>query len=60
MTSVVYSPSLESWIGLALIRGGAVRHGERVRAYDPVRGGDTEIEIVPPVFVDPEGARLHA
>jgi heterotetrameric sarcosine oxidase alpha subunit len=60
MTSVAYSPHLESWIGLGLLRHGPQRIGERVRAYDPVRKGDVEVEIVQPVFVDPEGTRLHA
>ncbi|CAN7682616.1 sarcosine oxidase subunit alpha family protein [Bosea sp. LjRoot237] len=59
MTSVACSPHLDHWIGLGLIRGGAARIGERVRAYDPVRNGDVVVEICSPVFVDPEGARLH-
>jgi sarcosine oxidase subunit alpha len=59
MTSVAYSPHLGHWIGLGLIRGGAARIGERVRAYDPVRDGDVVVEICSPVFLDPEGVRLH-
>jgi len=59
MTSVAYSPHLNHWMGLGLIKGGAARIGERVRAYDPVRNGDVVVEICSPVFVDPEGARLH-
>lgn len=59
MTSVAYSPHLNHWMGLGLIKGGAARIGERVRAYDPVRNGDIVVEICSPVFVDPEGARLH-
>ena len=59
MTSVAYSPHLNHWIGLGLIKNGPSRIGERVRAYDPVRNGDVEVEICPPVFLDPEGARLH-
>jgi sarcosine oxidase subunit alpha len=60
MTSVAFSPHVGTWIGLGLLVGGPGRIGERVRAYDPVRNGDVEVEIVSPVFVDPEGARLHA
>jgi sarcosine oxidase subunit alpha len=30
-----------------------------VRAYDPVRNGDAEAEVVAPCFIDPEGARLR-
>ncbi|MCO5093174.1 sarcosine oxidase subunit alpha family protein [Bosea sp. (in: a-proteobacteria)] len=59
MTSVAYSPHLNHWMGLGLIRGGSARIGERVRAYDPVRNGDIVVEICSPVFVDPEGTRLH-
>jgi hypothetical protein len=34
--------------------------GEHVCAYDPVRGGDVEVEVCNPVFVDPERVRLNA
>jgi methylglutamate dehydrogenase subunit C len=59
MTSVAYSPHVGSWIGLGLLKRGPERVGQHVRAYDPVRNGDVEVEIVSPVFVDPEGGRLH-
>jgi sarcosine oxidase subunit alpha len=59
MTSTVFSPTLNQWIGLGLIERGPTRHGERVRAYDPVRRGDVEVEICDPIFVDPEGSRLR-
>jgi methylglutamate dehydrogenase subunit C len=59
MTSVAFSPALNMWIGLGLIKNGPTRHGERVRAYDPVRGDNIEVEICNPVFFDPEGSRLR-
>ena len=59
MTSVAYSPNLKHWIGLGLLKNGATRIGERIRAVDPVRNGDIEVEICSPVFLDPEGTRLH-
>ena len=59
LTSAAFSPVLGCWIGLGLIARGRARHGERVRAYDPIRGGDVEVEICPPTFVDPEGSRLR-
>ena len=59
MTSVAYSPVLGHWIGLGLLKNGPERLGERIRAVDPVRNGDVAIEICSPVFVDPEGTRLH-
>jgi heterotetrameric sarcosine oxidase alpha subunit len=59
VTSVAFSPMMGSWIGLGLVNGGQGRIGERLRAYDPVRNGDIEIEICSPVFVDPEGVRVR-
>jgi sarcosine oxidase subunit alpha len=59
VTSVAYSPMLETWIGLALLVRGPQRHGERIRAHSPIRGGDAEVEVVSPIFFDPDGARLH-
>ncbi len=59
MTAVAHSPMLGHWIGLGLLTRGPQRIGQRVRAYDPVRNGDVEVEICNPVFFDPEGARLH-
>ena len=59
MTSVAFSPALGHWIGLGLLARGPSRIGERVRAYDPIRGGDIEVEICPPVFLDPAGERLR-
>jgi len=59
MTSVAYSPTLGQWIGLGLLAGGSRREGERVRACDPLRGGDVEVEVCRPVFYDPQGERLR-
>jgi heterotetrameric sarcosine oxidase alpha subunit len=60
VTSVAFSPMLGHWIGLGLLKRGAERCGERIRAHSPVRGGDADVEIVSPVFFDSEGARLHS
>ncbi len=59
LTSAAYSPTLGHWIGLGLLTRGAQRHGERVRAYDPVRGGDVVVEVRPPCFVDPKEEKLR-
>jgi len=59
ITSVAFSPTLGHWIGLALLKRGPERHGERIRVHDPVRGPDVEVEVCNPVFVDPEGVRLR-
>jgi methylglutamate dehydrogenase subunit C len=60
VTSANFSPMLGQWIGLGLLVRGRERLGERIRIYDPLRGGDFEADIVDPVFFDPEGARLRA
>jgi len=60
VTSVAFSPSLGHWLGLGLLSRGPERHGEIVRAYDPVRGGDVPVEVRAPCFIDPEGERLRA
>jgi sarcosine oxidase subunit alpha len=59
MTSVAYSPELGHWIGLGLLRRGPDRIGERIRAADPLRGADIEVEVCSPVFVDPKEERLR-
>ncbi|RWP29711.1 sarcosine oxidase subunit alpha family protein [Mesorhizobium sp.] len=57
VTSACYSPVLSRWIGLGLVACGRERHGEVVRAYDPLRGDDFDMEICSSVFYDPEGGR---
>jgi sarcosine oxidase subunit alpha len=59
LTSVAFSPMLGHWIGLGFLTRGAERLGERLRAHSPIRGGDTVVEVVSPVFFDPEGTRLR-
>jgi heterotetrameric sarcosine oxidase alpha subunit len=59
MTSAAYSPTLGHWVGLGLLKRGPERLGEILRAYDPVRGGDTLVEVISPCFVDPEGAKVR-
>jgi sarcosine oxidase subunit alpha len=60
VTSIAYSPSLGHWLGLGMLANGPERHGEIVRAYDAVRGGDVLCEVRPPCFIDPEGERVRA
>ena len=59
VTSIAFSPSLGHWLGLGLLAHGPERHGEIVRAYDPVRNGDVLVEVRPPCFIDPQGERLR-
>ena len=59
MTSVAYSPSLQTSIGLGFIKNGTKRLGDSLIATDPVRNENTEVTLVSPHFVDPEGVRLR-
>lgn len=57
MTSVVYAPTFGHHLGLGLLKRGGERIGSRVRAYDPVRNGDVEVEVGPACRFDPSGGR---
>jgi sarcosine oxidase subunit alpha len=59
MSSVAYSPELGHSIGLGFIDNGSERMGEVVQAIDLIRGRNTEVEIISPHFVDPQGERLR-
>jgi heterotetrameric sarcosine oxidase alpha subunit len=59
VSSVAWSPMMQTSIALAFVASGNHRYGEIVRAADPLRGRDVEVEIVSPHFFDPEGRRLH-
>ncbi|KAA3450757.1 sarcosine oxidase subunit alpha [Mesorhizobium sp. SARCC-RB16n] len=57
VTSVCFSPTVDQWIGLALVERGRERIGEIVNAHDPLRGEDYDAVICNPVFYDPDGGR---
>jgi sarcosine oxidase subunit alpha len=59
VTSADFSPMLEQWVALALVAGGLERKGETLYAAYPLRSETTEVIVTDPVFVDPEGRRLH-
>ena len=60
VTSVGYSPTLHSWLGLAFLKNGRARHGETIRLVDHLRRIDVRCEVTDPVFHDKEGAKLRA
>lgn len=60
LSSAVFSVTLGHWISLAFLKRGASRMGEQLRAYDPIRNSDIDVNVVSPIFLDPEGTRLHA
>jgi sarcosine oxidase subunit alpha len=59
ITSVAFSPQQGRWIGLGLMSRGPQRHGERMRAWDGVRGRDVTIELCDPCFYDAKGELLR-
>ncbi|MBW8299464.1 MAG: sarcosine oxidase subunit alpha [Hydrogenophaga sp.] len=59
VTSSCFSPHLGSTIGLALVKGGASRHGEEVLAWNGLRNEFTPARLTSPVFFDPENEKLH-
>ncbi|MBL8576022.1 MAG: sarcosine oxidase subunit alpha family protein [Mesorhizobium sp.] len=59
MTAACYSPVLGQYIGLALVKAGKSRHGQRAFISDPLRKRFGPIEIVSNHFYDPEGKRMH-
>lgn len=58
-TSVGFSPTLESYLGLAFLRNGRARHGEEIQMVDHLRGVTTQCVVCDPVFIDPEGGRVR-
>ena len=59
VTSVCWSPTVGSNLGLGFLKNGPARMGEKVRLVDHLRGIDTPCEVTSPVFVDPQGGRLR-
>jgi sarcosine oxidase subunit alpha len=57
VTSSYFSATLGRSIALAMVAGGRARMGQTL--FSPGPGGDTAVQVVSPVFYDPEGARLH-
>ncbi len=55
LSSVAFSPTLGHYIGLGFIKRGGTRIGEKVLAVNPLQNKTTEVEIVSPHFIDPEG-----
>ncbi|MDD7970722.1 sarcosine oxidase subunit alpha family protein [Roseinatronobacter alkalisoli] len=60
VTSACYSPTLNSYIAIGFLKAGDARLGDVLRAASPLTGHDTEVTVVSPHFIDPEGERLRA
>ena len=60
ISSSAFSPTLGHTIGLALVRRGPERIGEKVTVWNGLRNEFTDAVLCHPVFVDPENEKLHA
>jgi heterotetrameric sarcosine oxidase alpha subunit len=59
VTSNCYSPALGHPIGLGLVENGRDRHGDTLYAHSPITSETVAVTLANPVFVDPDGGRLH-
>ncbi len=59
VSSVCFSPTLGHFIGLAMLKSGRERYGERIVVWDGLRGTETIAEVCSPVFVDPDNHKLQ-
>ena len=58
VTSSYRSPNLGRCFALALVKDGRARIGHKL--YVPLLDRTVAVTVTEPVFLDPEGARLHA
>ena len=58
-TSACFSPELDCYISLGLMKDGRLRIGEKLYVTSPVRSTHGAVEIVSPHMVDPDGGRMH-
>ena len=56
VTSAYYSAAVNAPIALALVRGGRARLGETL--HIPMPAGPIAVQVVSPIFYDPEGTRI--
>jgi heterotetrameric sarcosine oxidase alpha subunit len=59
VSSVCFSPVLGHSIGLAFLKSGRERIGEKIVVWDGLRGEETLAEVCSPIFVDAENKKLH-
>ncbi len=58
-SSAYLSPHVGQPIALGMLTGGKARLGETVWALFPLRNQAVEVRVVDPIFIDPDGSRLH-
>ena len=59
VTSVCYSPTLDTYLGLGFLENGRARHGEVITLRDHLRNITEEVEVCDPIFFDPNGGRAR-
>nr|MDH4411970.1 aminomethyltransferase family protein [Rhizobium sp.] len=59
VSSVCHSPTLGHTIGLAFLKSGRERLGEKIVVWDGLRGSEVLAEVVSPVFYDPDNKKLN-
>lgn len=59
VTAGTFSPALDGYIALGLLKGGMDRIGQSVLVADPVRNTEGRARVVSPHFYDPDGEKLH-
>jgi sarcosine oxidase subunit alpha len=60
VSSACYSPTLGSYIALAMLKSGRERFGEKIVVWDALRDSEILAEVCAPVFVDPDNVKLQA
>jgi sarcosine oxidase subunit alpha len=59
VSAAAFSPTLGHAIALGFLKRGPDRHGERMIAWDGMRGRHVPVRVTSPHFYDPEGARAR-
>jgi len=59
ITSVAWSPTLATYLGLGFLRDGRARLGQRVRLVDHMRKIEVLCDVSDPVAFDPDGGRVR-
>ncbi|MER9068242.1 sarcosine oxidase subunit alpha family protein [Mesorhizobium sp. M0902] len=59
VTSVTFSPERGHYVGLALLAGDVAAEGSELVAIYPMKAETVRARVVSPVFIDPQGERLH-
>ena len=59
VTSITYSPERGHYVGLALLAADVAEENTEILAVHPIKSETVRVRVVSPVFLDPEGERLH-